>query len=176
MIEKTAGRTTPRGIVPLALPGRGLEQGTKGRLMRRDFMLSSLPVSLLALLICASCTRGPKGLSRATYAATEKAIAAIQRANECRDDGLLIFEPRFLEAEKAVDDARATATNFHDTLVVDHMRGWVESTKLYRRVLDSYESAASDPALKKSAAKYASLLQEVAANSDKRIASMQSYL
>ena len=75
-----------------------------------------------------------------------------------------------------MDDARATATNFHDTLVVDHMRGWVESTKLYRRVLDSYESAASDPALKKSAAKYASLLQEVAANSDKRIASVQSYL
>ena len=144
--------------------------------MRRHFVLSLLPVSLLVLFACPSDTRGPKGLSRATYEATVKAVVAIQRATECRNAGALIFEPRFLEAERAVDDARATGNNQHDTMVGFYMNNWVESMKLYRRILDHYESAMADPALKKRVPEWSRLRLETAANSDKCLASIQSYL
>ena len=57
---------------------------------------------------CLACTCGPKGLSRPTYLATKKAVGAIERANEYRDDGALLYEPRFLDVERAVDELAAS--------------------------------------------------------------------
>jgi hypothetical protein len=144
--------------------------------MQRVFVLLFLSLFLLVLFSCSSGTRGPKGLSRETYAATEKAVAAIQRANECRDDGLLIFEQRFLEAEKAVDNAIATGKNPHDTMVGIHMHNWVESMKLYRHIMDRYVSAMADPDLKRRVPVWSRMRLETAANSDKCLASVQSFL
>jgi hypothetical protein len=144
--------------------------------MRHHLVFVLLPVTILALVACPASTRGPKGLSRATYEATVNAVAAIKRTNECRDAGVLIFEPRFLEAEKAVDDVRATGNNSPDAIVGIHLHNWVESMKLYRRILDSYESALADPDLKKRVPVWSRMRLETAANSDKCLASVKSFL
>jgi hypothetical protein len=45
---------------------------------------------------------GKKGMSDAGYLAAQKAIDAITRAYEYRDNGPLYYEPRLLDAQKAV--------------------------------------------------------------------------
>jgi hypothetical protein len=135
-----------------------------------------MAVGLLALLGSTACTRGPKGLSRATYESTQSAVAAIQRANEYRDAGTLLFEPRFLEAEKAIDDVASTQKNFSDSAAVMQMRVWLTSMKQYRDILDKYEAVLEDPALKARVGEWSRLRQESAANLDKSLQEMRSLL
>jgi len=61
-------------------------------------------VATLMFALGLSCGRGPQRLSRDTYSALERAIGAMERANEYRDAGVLLLEPRLLDAEKAVAD------------------------------------------------------------------------
>lgn len=61
-------------------------------------------VSLLLVSACSPQRKGPKHISSPVYDALEKATATVARANEYRDAGILLYEPRFLEAEKAVDE------------------------------------------------------------------------
>lgn len=63
-------------------------------------------LALVLLVACGSHTRGPNRLSVTVYEALEKAVAAFERADEYRDAGVLLYEPRFLDAEKAADAVR----------------------------------------------------------------------
>jgi hypothetical protein len=62
-----------------------------------------LVLSVLALSACHK-TVGPKGLNPETYDAVVRAADALDRLNERRDAGSLLYEPRYLDAEKAVGD------------------------------------------------------------------------
>lgn len=59
-------------------------------------------VASLGLIAC-----GPKGLSDAGYVAAQKAVDAINRAYEYRDKGAIYYEPRYLDAQRAVSDIPA---------------------------------------------------------------------
>jgi hypothetical protein len=52
----------------------------------------------------AGCGRGPKRISRSEYAATEKAVTALQRAYDYRDQARVSYDPRLLDAQKAVEE------------------------------------------------------------------------
>jgi hypothetical protein len=78
--------------------------GTKNRMLKR-----TNTVALLGLAMLAGCGVGPKEVSRPEYAAILKAFNALKRANDYRDAGTLIYEPRFLDAEKAVEELESTA-------------------------------------------------------------------
>jgi hypothetical protein len=97
-----------------------------------------IAVGLAVALWAIACTRGPKGLSRPTYVATEKAVAALKRANEYRDAGAQLYEPRFLDVEKATDELVASATKPADTLVATIAGTCAIELKSYRGILDSY--------------------------------------
>jgi len=81
-----------------------------------------------------ACTRGPKGLSRSAYLAAEKTVSAIKRANEYRDAGVLLFEPRFLEAEREADGMMALRNNASDSAAADIARSCVKDLTLYREI------------------------------------------
>lgn len=59
-------------------------------------------VASLGLIAC-----GPKGLSTSGYLAGQKAIDAINRVFEYREKGAMYYEPRFLDAQKAVSEIPA---------------------------------------------------------------------
>ena len=88
---------------------------------------------ILAALALVSCTRGPKGLSRSEFPAVEKGLAAVQRAFEYRDAGVLIFEPRMLDTERALDEARAASSNNQDGVAVSIFESTVQLISTYRR-------------------------------------------
>jgi hypothetical protein len=87
-------------------------------------------VALAFALLPTACTRGPKGLSPSSYAATEKVVAALERCFEYRDAGILLYEPRFLDAEKAIDDLRATEPTDLSLNEIAHTAA--EALKTYR--------------------------------------------
>jgi len=93
-------------------------------------------VGLAVVLWSTACTRGPKGLSRSEYAATEKAVAALARADEYRDAEALLFEPRFLDAEKAVDELKVARRNKADTELIDKAQHCLASFESLRTWFD----------------------------------------
>jgi len=93
-------------------------------------------VGLAVMLWSTACTRGPKGLSRSEYAATEKAVAALARADEYRDAEALLFEPRFLDAEKAVDELKAARRNKADTELIDKAQDCLADFESHRKFFD----------------------------------------
>ena len=67
-------------------------------------------IGLSVALWSIACTRGPKGLSRGTYAAIEKGLPPLERAYEYRDANATAFEPRMLNAEHALDEVLAAGS------------------------------------------------------------------
>jgi hypothetical protein len=99
-----------------------------------------LIIAAAAIGIC-SCTKGPKGLSNDTYAGVKKTVAAMRRANEYRDSGVLLFEPRFLDLERAVDGiatprAYSEITTASDLSAAEIARSCVHILRSYRQMLD----------------------------------------
>jgi hypothetical protein len=119
-------------------------------------------------------------LSYPTYAGTEKAIAALNRANEYRDAGALLYEPRFLDVEKATEELAASATKPADTLVATIANTCVVELKSYREILDNYGVLLAknhrSPALDKLVKETVALRDKRAVETDACIAKMQSYL
>jgi hypothetical protein len=50
------------------------------------------------------CSGAPKRLSGPGYLASQKAVDAINRAYEYRDEGEVRYDPRFLDAQRAVSE------------------------------------------------------------------------
>jgi hypothetical protein len=99
-----------------------------------------LMIAAAVIALCCSCTKGPEGLSPETYAGLEKTIDAMRRANEYRDSGVLLFEPRFLELERAVDDialpdVHSVVTEARDDSAKSIARSCVQILKTYRSYL-----------------------------------------
>ncbi len=97
-----------------------------------------VPLSLISLC---SCTKGPKGLSAETYEGVKQTVAAMRRANEYRDSGTLLFEPRFLDLERAVDGIAtphvySDITAASNTSATTIARSCVDLLRTYRRMLD----------------------------------------
>jgi hypothetical protein len=84
-----------------------------------------------------SCARGPKGLSNNGYISVQKALSAMRRANEYRDAGVLLFEPRLLEAERKAD--AIVINNSADDGAAELARICVkDSFPLYRKAREQY--------------------------------------
>ena len=97
---------------------------------------SVLMIAAAVMALNCSCTKGPKGLSADTYGGIQKALSAMRRANEYRDSGVLLFEPRLLEAEREVDSI--VTNNDADSAAADMARICVKSFPLYRKSQDIY--------------------------------------
>jgi thiamine biosynthesis lipoprotein ApbE len=120
-------------------------------------------VLLTVTAICAaSCTRGPKGLSRDAYEATEEAVAALRRANEYRDAAAEGYEVRILDAEKALNALEKAQTNPPDSAVSQIVRSCVEDLGLYRHTRESEQMS--------------ELHQRIGAEINQCIATAHSYL
>ena len=123
-------------------------------------------ICLLILVESIACTRGPKGLSRPAYLATEKAVASLNRANEYRDADVLVYEPRFLDAQKAIDELAAAASKPADTSVAMIARACADELKLHRQNLDNHRDIKDMAAIRK----------KVTAEIDACIGEARSYL
>src|SRR5271169_1283398 len=94
---------------------------------------------LLPILALIACDKpvDPKGLSPRVYELVVKATAALGRANERRDAGNLLYEPRYLDAKKAVDDLNETLTVNESDDEAKHLeRACLETIQRYRRSLE----------------------------------------
>jgi len=95
-------------------------------------------IGLSVALWSIACTRGPKGLSRGTYAAIEKGLPPLERAYEYRDANATAFEPRMLNAEHALDEVLAAGSkNANDASAWLIFRSSVGLLKIYRQNLES---------------------------------------
>jgi hypothetical protein len=101
--------------------------------------LNGWPVAcLLVILGFTACTRGPKGLSRGSYAAIEKGLPILERVYEYRDGGAMAFDPRMLDAEHALDEIRAAGSNnANDASAWLIFQSSVGLLKIYRQNLES---------------------------------------
>jgi hypothetical protein len=97
---------------------------------------SVLMIAAAVIALNCSCTKGPKGLSADTYGGIQKALSAMRRANEYRDSGVLLFEPRFLEVESEADSI--VTHNDADSSAAFMARNCVEGFRLYRKSQDIY--------------------------------------
>ena len=52
----------------------------------------------------AGCGVGPHHISHAEYDATQKAVTALQRAFDYRDEARVFYDPRLLDAQKVIED------------------------------------------------------------------------
>jgi hypothetical protein len=133
----------------------------------------------LALLALTGCTRGPKGLSRSEYPAIEKGFAAFQRAFEYRDAGTLIFDPRMLDAERALDEAKSASSNPHDTTATIILESSIGMLNTYRRELQLLRDIGDRTPTKESRASYdrvSKLTTDVTFSIKKGMAELWSYL
>lgn len=90
-----------------------------------------------ALTALCSCTKGPHGLSVDTYDGVQKAVSALRRANEYRDSGAPLFEPRLLEAERAAGEivtpqAYSAVTAAANASAASVARSCVRDLRFYR--------------------------------------------
>jgi hypothetical protein len=140
-----------------------------------------------ALIALCSCTKGPHGLSADTYEGVRKTVLALRRANEYRDSGVLLFEPRLLEAERAADDivapaAHSAVTTASNTSAAVIARSCVKDLRLYREVqtlhLDYLERPPSRNAQQRALDEYKDqkLLSDVRQTVDGCIATLSGYL
>lgn len=60
-------------------------------------------LTISAFVLC-GCGHGPKGLSGPAYDASVRAISALERADEHKDDPEIAFTPFLTEYQKAVDE------------------------------------------------------------------------
>ncbi len=65
----------------------------------------------LLLLLSAGCssTKGPRHNSVQEWEALQRAVPAYERAAEYKDAGVALFEPRYLDLEKARDEVNQAA-------------------------------------------------------------------
>ena len=99
---------------------------------------SAILIIATAIIALCSCTKGPKGLSADTYEGVRRTVSALRRANEYRDSGALLFEPRLLEAEKEADDIAtprvySVVTAASNTSAAMVARSCVKDLQLYRK-------------------------------------------
>jgi hypothetical protein len=92
-------------------------------------------IATVVFVLC-SCTKGPKGLSAEAYEAAKGTVAAMRRANEYRDSGGLLFEPRFLDLERAADGIAASRKSASDDSAAGMARACVDILRSYRGMLD----------------------------------------
>lgn len=95
-----------------------------------------LIIAVAVMVLNCSCTKGPNGLSADTYKGIQKTLSAMRRANEYRDSGVLLFEPRFLELEAQADSI--VTRNDADERAASIVRECVEGFRLYRKSQDIY--------------------------------------
>jgi hypothetical protein len=103
----------------------------------------------------------------------------LQRAYEYRDAGVIIFEPRMLDAERALDDVRAAGfKNAMDTSAGLIFRGSVESLRLYRKNLESLIDLQNEQGAiaEKVYADRLNLRAEISGNIAKDISLLRGYL
>lgn len=137
------------------------------------------PFLIILSLGPSACSQGPKGLGRPAFEATEKAAAAMQRANEYRDAGTLLYEPRFLDLEKAVDELKASATKPQEKAVAEIAVACAGDLRNYRENLDllvQVSRQAPSPGRSKLTKDANALHKRLAANIDSCISEVRSHL
>lgn len=87
---------------------------------------------IAAVIALCSCSKGPQGLSADTCEAVRKAVPALRRANEYRDSGTLLFEPRLLEAEREANGIMSAQKNASDASAAGIAKSCIEDLRLYR--------------------------------------------
>jgi hypothetical protein len=62
-------------------------------------------------------------------------LAALQRTNEYRDAGVLIYEPRFLDVERTIDELKTSGSRTEDETVASIAESCAGELKSYRQIL-----------------------------------------
>ena len=115
--------------------------------MIRRFMPYLQPLRCLVvggILFSCGCahTSGPKRHSDSTYAATRRAVDALERASEDRNSSASIFDPKLEAASKAADEVYYDMGNqTSDGYAASQIRSCIEELKAYRSNFASRESA-----------------------------------
>lgn len=141
----------------------------------RYLMAAGLAVAFWSM----DCTRGPKGLSRVSYAAIEKGLPALERAYEYRDAGAMAFEPRMLDAEHALDEIRAAGSkNANDASAWLIFQSSLALLRIYRENLESLINSQNERGaeFKKVRADMLKLRTETAGQVAKDISLLKGYL
>ena len=100
-------------------------------------------IVLGGILFACACNRttGPKGLSDSTYAATRRAVDALERASEDRNSSASTFDPKLQAASKAADDVYYDMGNqSSDGYAASQIRSCIQELKAYRSNFNSRES------------------------------------
>lgn len=97
---------------------------------------SRAAVAIAVIALTCSCTKGPHGLSADTYKGIQQTLSAMRRANEYRDSGTMLFEPRFLELEREADGI--VVNNSADSSAASIARSCVKGLQIYRKSRDIY--------------------------------------
>lgn len=106
--EEEPPRRAPPGASPVPVLRRGVQRDGDSRASAAvpekgpSGGMSRSPILLALLLV--SCGHGPKRISGDTYEALSRAAGALRRTNEYRDEPRAFYEPRYLEAERAVSE------------------------------------------------------------------------
>ncbi len=112
-------------------------------LRRRQPQKAGAWMLLGAISLASGCThtQGSKHLSSGSYAATRRAVEAIERAGEYRNAKDTIFNPKFEEARKAMEDVEHEIGNeTSDAYAATQVRVCVEDLREYRSNFDSRET------------------------------------
>ena len=98
---------------------------------------------LVSLVLATSCSHaaGPRKLSNSMYAATSKAVEALEAANQERDANSSVFEPKMQVASQAADELfNEMGSQSDDGYAVSQVKSCVEQLKQYRLNFDSRDS------------------------------------
>lgn len=98
---------------------------------------------LVAVLFTSGCshTQGGKHLSSSSYAATRKAVDALELAGKYRNSTAIIFGPKFQEARDALENVEHEIGNEPaDAYAASQVRLCVEDLRAYRSSFDSRET------------------------------------
>lgn len=80
-------------------------------------------------------------MSDATYIAMQRAVDALERANEYRNANASVFDPKLQAASKAADEVYNEMGNrSSDGYAVSQIRVCIDQLKVYRSTFDSRES------------------------------------
>jgi hypothetical protein len=69
----------------------------------------AIAVGIVFAVTMAGCSYGPKGMSLGAYRAMKKTVSTIETLNVHRHDGVLIYAPLYVEAEKSISELAAVA-------------------------------------------------------------------
>lgn len=89
------------------------------------------------------CGVGPKSISRSEYAAMVKAATALQRAYDYRDEARVFYDPRLLDAQKAVEDIPGSEAAGVARTCLDYLAAYQSLLAIVRMDMDSIEQGRS---------------------------------